>query len=282
MIEIPDGESIDCVSDWIELTLALNKETLSKADIESILERNTGNEVDDGFLSEIWRELEYRNSLYSRHFFVVNERTISYQFETAPPNEYLACLLLSIFGVIGNTQTPGKLFEKLTRCAIESYLSGNAIVFGWPFEPIEGSEETAIKQKVKSIAVELNERFVESPHSRFKDRGLDVIGWITHEDRRSNQVVVLVQCAAGHNWKDKLPVPMEAWVQYIHWAYDPIRAFSVPCIIKEREWHDFSRDKGLLFDRIRLMNLLNNGLQDAEFDDFLSIWVQQQISIHEN
>ncbi|MBA4383815.1 MAG: hypothetical protein C0410_03700 [Anaerolinea sp.] len=282
MIGLPDTESSECIADWVELNLALQKNTLSKSDIESLIETNTGDDVKESFLSDVWRELEYRNSLYLDNFFYIDDRSIQWIFQSNPPNEYIMCLFLSIFGVQGNTQTPGKIFEKITKYAVEKYLTGKAEVFGWPFEPIDGNEESAIKQKIKQLSTSLNERFIESPPSHFKDRGLDVVGWIPHFDNRSSQVVLLVQCAAGHNWSDKQPVPIENWKQYLHWGVHPITAFAVPCIIKERDWHEKSVEKGLLFDRIRLINLLNSGINDILLEEDLNTWIQEQINIYQN
>jgi hypothetical protein len=107
---------------------------------------------------------------------------------------------------------------------VEEYLSGQAIVFGWPFEPeVETEdEESQIKRKIRKVAEELNERFVEAPPARFNDRGVDVIGWIPFYDQRTGQLVLLVQCTAG-DWKSKQPVPLDNWCQYIHWTRDPIK-----------------------------------------------------------
>lgn len=280
MIEIPDPESSERVADWIELNLATGEKQFSKAIVSSIVEGASGQETSEAFLSSVWRILDYREDLYARKFFKVEDRTISTQLNNAlpAPNEYLICLFLSLFGVQGNTQAPSKLFERLTREAVENYLTGKAIVFGWPFEKVNGDEETAIKLNVMNVANKLNEKFYETPASRFKDRGLDVIGWIPFEDGRSGQSVILIQCAAGHNWTGKLPVPIDAWSQYIHWACNPIKAFAVPCVVDEREWHESSTDKGILFDRIRLMNLLQSGIKEKDLNKEINAWVKSQLA----
>jgi hypothetical protein len=277
MIEIPDPESIELAADWIELILATQERQLSKAAFSAAIEGNSGTEASEIFISSVWRELDYRRSLYSSSYYAVGERTVESRLKTHAPSEYLLCLLLSLFGVQGNAQLPGKIFERLTREAIKHYLGGKAQVFGWPFDKMEGDEETLIKQKVRKLADELSEKFYETPAPRFKDRGLDVVGWIPHIDKRSGQIVILLQCAAGHNWVDKLPVPLEAWCQYIHWASNPIKAFAVPCVVGERVWHEISKDKGVLFDRIRIMNLLADGIEDKELNDALYEWVQDQL-----
>lgn len=282
MIDIPNSASINAVADWIELSISTSKDFVSKAAVTTAIERAAGKEPSESFVSTVWFELEARQRLYSVPMFTVQDRTIEPTAESQPSPEYLACLLLSLFGVQGNTQRPAKLFERLTCEAVKKYLSGKAIVFGWPFngedQADENTDEYLLKRAVKKMAEVLLERFIEAPDSRFKDRGVDVIGWLPSQEQRSGQVIILLQCAAGHNWVDKRPVPIKAWTQYLHWACDPITAFAVPCVVNSREWHDKSREHGILFDRIRLINLLSDGGDDKELRQELNAWVEEQLA----
>jgi hypothetical protein len=70
---------------------------------------------------------------------------------------------------------------------------------------------------------------------------------------------------------------MRAWKKYIHWASEPIPGMVVPCVINERAWPNQSDDYGLLFDRVRLMNLLQGGLNDPELETELQAWVHNQL-----
>lgn len=236
MIEIPDPDSITEVADWVELRISVSNNSLSKVAVASAIEGATGEEPSEGFIVSVWRELERRQRLYSRSFFRVEDRLIEPENDRQPP-EYLACLLLSLYGGQGGAHRPAKLFERLTREAISCYLSGKADVFGWPFDPEdrpnEEEEESRIKRKIRRVAEALGERFCEAPPATFKDRGLDVVGWIPFIDKRSSQIVILMQSTVEQNWKDKLPVPLDAWRQYIHWGCCPVKAFAVPCIVKE-------------------------------------------------
>jgi hypothetical protein len=54
-------------------------------------------------------------------------------------------------------------------------------------------------------------------------------------------------------------------------------SFAVPRVIPEDLWHDVSREAGILFDRIRLMNLLPNGVSDPTLRAALDTWIQQEI-----
>jgi hypothetical protein len=278
MIEIPDPDSITEVADWIELKVSISSNRISRAAVSSEIEGVTGEEPSEGFIVSVWRELERRQQLYSQSFFHIEDRLVEPENGPQPP-EYLACLLLSLYGGRERAHHNAKLFERLTSEAVGCYLSGQAVVFGWPFDPDDRphDKESRIKHKIRRVAEDLRERFCEAPPAKFKDRGIDVVGWIPFEDKRSSQIVILLQSTIEQNWKDKLPVPLDAWRQYIHWGCSPVKAFAVPHVINDYEWHEASVDKGILFDRVRIINLLSKGIQDLDFRQELSAWVEKSI-----
>ncbi|NJM40115.1 MAG: hypothetical protein HC853_04800 [Anaerolineae bacterium] len=280
MIELPTPDSIDAIADWIELRLAITEERLSKAKVASDIESLCGDEPPDHRITTVWAELSRRQNLYSKGYFAVNGNTIE-RVSVHEKTEYVYCLLLSLYGVESDANLSGRLFERLVRGAVEKYLSGKALVFGWPFEQKNDSNQsltTRLGLQIQNIADQLNERFVEPPPNKFKDRGVDIIGWIEFGDSRSGQVVILLQSAAGHNWKGKAPVPEKSWSQYIHWACNPAIAFAVPCVITKNDWHEVSREKGILFDRIRILNLLSNAVSDRQLNIELVEWINNQYS----
>lgn len=280
MIELPDPTSVRRVADWVELNVSVSRERISKALVSSTIESLTGTEPAETFTSDVWRELEYRHQLYREPPFDISEDTIEARSDVDASNEYLACLLLSLFGVRGVTRNPAKLFERITSKAVEMYLSGRAVVFGWPSPPESDSadEESQIARKIKKVAEDLGERFAESPPARFNDRGVDVIGWIPFLDRRSSQLVLLVQCYAGQDVTGKVSVPLASWYQYIHWACNPIRGFAVPRVMRPIDWHEASTDQGLLFDRPRIMSLIPRDTYDPELAEELTVWVKEQLT----
>lgn len=277
MIQLSNPKSVSKVADWIEITVATTLERIAKSRVASVVERESGSEPAESFLSDVWRQLEYRARLYRNPIFSVAERTIEPVPGAHVSAEYLACLIWSLVGVQGNTQQPGKLFERITRKAVEVYLTGRAIVVGWPFEPEEGeTEESQIQRKIRQVADETRERFVETPPARFNDRGVDVVGWIPFFDGRTAQIVLLVQCTAG-DWKGKNPVPLDNWRQYIHWTRDPTIGFAVPRIIFDNEWHERVREKGMMFDRARIINLLPQDTYDPDLAAELQEWLREQL-----
>ncbi len=95
---------------------------------------------------------------------------------------------------------------------------------------------------------------------------------------------MLAQCAAGKDWRSKTAeLPLRSWTQYFKWACDPIKAFFVPTIIPDNLWHEVSREAGILFDRIRILNLLSEGVQDQQLHNDLRDWtvtVLEEISLN--
>jgi hypothetical protein len=154
-------------------------------------------------------------------------------------------------------------------------------IFGWPVLP---DVQADIAARVKDVAEAARERFVEAPAERYKDRGVDVIAWQPFDEHlagehRSSQLIILAQCAAGANWRQKTgQLPHKSWTQYIHWACDPLQGFAVPGVISSELWHDISREcGGILFDRIRILNLLPDGIPDGELKSAIDEWVASEL-----
>jgi len=253
MIRIPDPDSTGVVADWIELFVATTDLFVSKANLSHLLENASGTETSEAFICDIWRELAVREKMYRPSPFTVDRLVVERVEGQIARHAYLACLLISLFGVTNKPKGAPKLFERLCSFAVKAYLSGEAIVFGWPVEP---GGSSSIRDRVIEVATRLNEKYVESPAKKYKDRGVDVVAWSPFAEQRPSQVVVLLQCAAGRDWRAKATdLPLDAWGQYIHWSCNPMKAFAVPCIIPERDWHEVSKEGGVLFDRIRVTNL---------------------------
>jgi len=281
MIRISDPNSIAFISDWVELYIAVTGEFISKTKLSQLLEKDTGEEPKESFICDVWTELEYRKKLYNTCPFQIDSLAIEPNASFTPNNAYLACLIMAIFGAENGSQGTSKLFERLVCQAIQKYLSGEAVVFGWPV--IKG-EKTSIRDRIIDLSIRLNERYVESPAERYKDRGVDVVAWkpFLEKPPRPSQVVILLQCAAGQGWRSKTSdLPLRAWEQYIHWSCNPIKAFAVPYIISKRDWHDVSKEGGILFDRVRIVNLICTATVDKMLYKELASWVNTKLQEYE-
>ena len=285
MLVLPDADDAERVADWVELELSLGEASFSKSKISSIVRDTAGVEPRETFASDVWRHLRRRASLYSIDFFEIHgDMIVRREDVTQGRLEYQVCLLFSLYGAAQRQGSNPKLFERMSAEAVDRYVGGKSFIFGWPALPDVQAE---IGNRVRQVSELLQERFVEAPAARYKDRGVDIISWRPFAepdvtDRRSGQFVLLSQCASGHNWPNKTrELPIGSWVEYIHWATNPMVGFVVPCVIDDGMWHDITREVlGLVIDRVRLVNHLPNGVQDGQLKSELEVWVAEQIIEH--
>lgn len=255
MIDIPNPDSSFEVADWVELFVAIKEDLISKAKLSHLIEKASGQEPKESFICDVWGELKTREKRYENSPFTIDQFAIESKNDFSFKNAYITCLIISLFGAGEKTKNATKLFERLTCAAAKSYLKGEAMVFGWPVPP---EQNPSIRDRIIELSSRLNERYVESPPVKYKDRGVDVIAWKPFQEKRSSQLVMLLQCSAGGNWRSKTgDLPLDAWEQYIHWSFNPVKAFAVPHIISDNDWHEISKEGGILFDRIRIINLIS-------------------------
>jgi len=283
MLALEDADDSERIADWVELELSLGEPSFSMSKLGSIIRDASGVEPSEAKASDVWLQLKARIALYLPRFFEVSGDLVTRRDDVVDGRlEYDACLFFSLYGAPQGSNP--KLFERMAAEAIGRHIDGPFFVFGWP--ALEGIEK-AIAARVRQVSELLRERFVEEPGVRYKDRGVDIIAWKPFLEpdelnRRSGQLVVLSQCAAGHDWRKKTrELPMGSWSQYLHWAANPIPAFAVPCVINEELWHDVAREvEGLVFDRVRLVNYLARGVQDDNLKNALTAWRDERIDEH--
>jgi hypothetical protein len=272
---IDNPSSKNDVANWVEFYVCATKNNLSKTELSSFLESSSGSEPDNTFIDDVWQELTSREFLYGQKPpFQVDLREIICALNWEDIPEYLTCVILSIDGNAVNSSSTGKLFERLSCKAIKNYIGGDAIIYGFPQ-----------KQTLEEIATKLNEKFVYSPTSNFKDRGVDIIGWKSFNDGRKSQMVGLFQCAAGFNWNKKLlDIPIDAWKTYIHWSSTlPFKGFIMPIILDETVFHECTLSGGLMFDRPRLYRYIQKSTdKDDILKNELIDWCADKINLFNN
>jgi len=241
---IPDPSSKDNIADWVEIFVAFSNGEFSKSELSSYIEESSGSEPDEFLVDSVWQELVFREILYGdKTPFKVDGRTVKSAINWNDHPEYMTCLIFSLVGNSEDSAKSGKLFERITGEAMKNFLHGSAAVFGHPRNI-----------RLEDMCGTMKEKFNCYPPSYRKDRGLDVFAWKPFGDSRASQIVILMQCAAGHNWKTKLTeLSIDAWKRYIHFASPPIKGFSIPCIISDASsLEEASFDGGIIIDRVRL------------------------------
>jgi hypothetical protein len=261
MIPLPN-KSETTIADWVELYLVVNQEGISQAAVLAALEDAFGEEPNETVAAGVWQELEVRSTYFSPKPYEINGLAVAPNpLNPFAENAYKICLILSLFG--STERTVQDYFEEICCHAINEYIGGISEIFAW--------RDGDVGDKMSALALRMNEMRGRDPLATDKDCGVDVVSWKPFVDQRSGQTILLTQCASGHNWVGKRPVPEKRWTQYFHWAVDPRIAFAIADFVSPTKWLDQNRELGLFFDRVRLINLLD-GKQNAELEEKLTEW----------
>lgn len=275
MIDLPDTDSVGAIADWIELLVFRSGKTISKTKISSLV-RSLSDEVPEDKIDSAIIELERRIQLYGIDSpFIVSKNLVTPKKDWGELPEYAMCLLFSLYGA-EKAGEGTKLFERMCCVALKNYLSGEAITLGFP-------NEKSLSETIVSLVKDLNEPpGGKEPTVHDKDRGVDVVGWKSHGDKRNSQIVVLLQCAAGLHWRTKKRVPVNSWRQYIHWGVDPIPGIGITKIVESEKWDQDVADYELIFDRARLFKHYYSHLdKDDRLRAQVNKWCDKRIRSYE-
>lgn len=272
MISLPNKNE-RTIADWVELHVALRQESIAQAEVLSVIEGAFGDEPDETMAAGVWQELETRATYYFPCPYDVDGLAILPRLPLSglASVSYKICLVLSLYG--SHSREVQDFFEEICNQAINKYVGGNSQIFAWRDGNIAG--------KMRVLAEQMNEMLGRKPLPTDKDCGVDVVSWRPFPDRRSGQLILLTQCASGHNWATKRSIPIQRWNQYFHWAVNPTPAFAIPAMVSQVTWHDKNCDDGLFFDRARLINLLD-GQNSAELEQGLNGWLAEWLEENDN
>ncbi len=285
-IGISDPSTKEGVAEWTELVLMVEEKSISKEEIKSLIsnagnpageeiEKELGEELTDeikanSFISDVWDELRYRNRLYGTSPpYTIDDMVVSPNVKWSSRPAYMMCLLLSFFGIDQKCDgNYGKLFERLSNEAVGIYLGGRSEVVGFPRER---------KITMEYIANETKERLGRDLPANFKDGGVDVFTWKPF-DERPNQILLLVQAAAGKDWKHKMgEVDLHLWRDTICWACDAIKGLTTPYMLTKDELSNHSKG-GLILDRPRIYISTNSAkLMDKGLDKAIRGWCKKKL-----
>lgn len=166
--------------------------------------------------------------------FILNRDTVSKGAD--PLLDSYAFLLVADLGhhypELKDALTPdtlsGRLMEKVVEASAMG-LFGKSQRFGWPKEP---GWPTGINDRVTQLAENLDV-LVDSLDGKTdpadNDRTLDVVGMWPIGGSYEATLTILIQCAAGQNWKSKLGDPStSAWHNLLMWNSAIVRAIALP------------------------------------------------------
>lgn len=229
--------------EWLELNLLKNKTSLSKSTICSL------SGEDETIVDEWISILESRINLYKQPIYsILNNRiTPNYSWDEIP--EYFLCLYYSFNGANDYSGGTG-LFEKISAQALKNFLNGEVFILGFP----AGKSFNEYLDDIGSLCFE--DRILPA-HYSYKDDGVDVVGYKSFNDKRSSNLYVLLQCAAGKHWTAKKAIVMNRWLKYFKWYSDNlIQSISTVDFVENEKWEKHSSTFGMLIDRLRIYNFL--------------------------
>lgn len=292
MLELPPGcraDDLGRLADWLEASALVQDAPIPRAELMEEL-RSSGlalpqgesfgedldelgidpDEDSDSALErlsdDIFTECRDRATLYPRNYpFVAASGLLTLRKDI--PHDGYAFLLIADLGhhypqlkdAIKADSHSGRLMEKIVEGALQG-LFGRSQRFGWPIEP---AWPTSIEDRVAKLAQNLDvkmDALEGKTDPADKDRTLDVVGLFEVVGSTEATVAVLVQCAAGKDWKQKLGAPsIEAWSNLLLWKTMLVRAIALPWRLGGRrgDWtygRIFSMSSGaMVLDRPRLL-----------------------------
>ena len=269
MIALPSSEEGTDLADWLEASCLFIDGSLSYSQIGLALQAE---ELAETIIEDITSEINRRGQLAKSYplatqgtrFFVKRkwDRSVAYSFQ-------LLLTFLWESGLSSNSKLWPRLskqFERLSELAVQEYLHGLSLNIGSPrIAPIpRGFADCVdhISKTAREHPVRLEHLAYSVP--RTKDRGADVVAWIPFEDSTPGQVVLLVNCAGGKNWKKKLhELDLKYWHKIVDWHVSPLQGFSIPFVFQrdEKTWRGLSTDVGIVFDRMRISALFESSKQ---------------------
>ena len=141
---------------------------------------------------------------------------------------------------------------------------------------------------IKSPPAEGEEAHWEDPEGlmplrSYNDAGVDVVAWWRFKDQRIGFPVLLAQCTVQLRWDRKLKdVDPDLWREWINFGtVPPQKCLVIPFAVdlKEERWPHRTTQAGVIIDRNRIMELLNE-LDDEVLanlvDSDVQRWVQTE------
>jgi len=283
MLELSEGLDAVRGADWAELSALYDYPApLSESVIESFFESQNAENY-DLLSSDIFQHLNWRNKVCKNYPFQINENSIVAKTNIKKALPYSFPLLLATHDfyektTIENWSNVGDLFELYCAASLSQQI-GKTILIGNQL----GNLPVDFDECLLKVCQIINERKGPiHPKARdFQDAGVDIIAYRKF-DQRKGQIVVLIQCASGKNWRRKGgDIKPKLWSELVFWTVDPIKAMTFPFAYDfdspeiEKEWIYASYDAGLLLDRLRLVAF---DYKKTEYD-FTPInkWVKDQV-----
>ena len=119
----------------------------------------------------------------------------------------------------------------------------------------------------------------------YEDGGVDVVVWWRFGDQRAGSPVLLAQCTVQLEWGEKVSdIDVKLWDKWIDFAtVPPQTALVIPFAVNRSSdtWNDRTVTAGVIIDRHRLLELLNeldDEALEAMPDEETRAWVAKELA----
>jgi hypothetical protein len=177
----------------------------------------------------------------------------------------------SYFGAADATSGT-KLFEKISALALKNFIDGDVYSLGFP------AGKGLNKYLDEFIDFCFEKRGVQADGD-YKDDGVDVIGFKLFEDKRSANLYILLQCAAGIHWRTKKKIELNRWTNYILWFPECIvSSIATVDFVSQHDWEKQNSSFGMLIDRVRIYNTIYQKDVDLNLREEVLTWATETIN----
>jgi hypothetical protein len=300
----PEDSKIYLYADYFELVSLFNNETIITVSEMLVRLKNEGiikqsenidskakrNDEDETFVRNVFILLSQRSSSFNKNYpFNVLEEELSIKGNlTSKQKMYIFLLLASNLNLFRDFQsTLTSEFEIMSKEALKNYLPDFAIVkmFGKNSE-FNGLACEKVRHLAEAMNLTVNEDYLQTVASGgTQDLGLDIVGWLPHNDSIGNHISVFGQCACGKDWNKKLTETRQYNRFLNHYLSEIQHSIFIPySLINYQnstfyEHHEFG-EATLIFERQRILSLIKN---DDIFNKFNSkALVEKSISYSED
>lgn len=273
----PDYTSteLNYYADFVEITsLFSNQDGITSGDIqdrffgEKDYSSAESRDKDEIFLQNIFEIILERSLIYDEDYpylYTENEVLVLKENLTLNNKIYISLLIsckLNIFKDFKKDLTTD--FETISFSTLKYFLPLNSIVkeFGENTE----YQGNAI-EKIKKLADDLDLGFDDYELSQinernYKERGLDLIGWLPFNDNCGNKIIFLCQCACGKEYESKQHDTrrFENYLKFYktkpqHTMFIP---YSLINVRAKKFYHsDYIENEYLIFERKRIIEYNN-------------------------
>jgi len=285
MIDL-SSESSDVISDWIESLAVVQKgRPLPIQKIQEISENFASistNRIPFSF-SQLKKRAEILGTKYP---FKVDDSYIVTS-QTIEDSVYIQLLFLtpksgiSTQGKIYNLDVASKLFEDIAEQSLQTFFGANTqtLNFGFPSKSDRPAEFAAA---VKWLSEKTNIRLGNAYRPpRKKDGGVDLFVWKSFPDKRPGIPIMLVQCTIKDDFINKIgDIDLKLWANWLSSDIEPLVALAVPGVVtKDEIWSEITT-RGILLDRLRLVQSSDNSLnKKVENLDYLTRLVKEMADL---